>query len=149
MRSSPIRLALLSVMLVIAVGACGCPATNVRDAAARQRRMNIIRDIGLAYLNHRDSVGKAPADAADLQKFTEQHGPDVTAALTDGSFTFIYGVTPDDMGKQKGASRTVVGYDAEFAKDKGFVIVLMGGASVEYVTADQFKSMPKAEPPAN
>jgi hypothetical protein len=138
-----IRWAMLATLLVVTLGACGCPVTKVRQAAARTKRSNTLKVIGLAYMNYFDSTAKAPTQAADLQKYTGGD-PDANAALTDGSFTFIYGVTPAEMSKQKGASQTVVGYDTQFDKDN--VIVLMGDASVQYVSAEEFKKMPQAAP---
>ena len=144
MRSSPFRLALLAVVLVITLGACGCPVTKVREAAARQQRMNSIKIIGLAYLNFTDEhQGQAPQQAADLQKYT-QGDPQANALLTDGSFVFIYGVSVPDMTKQKGLAGTVLGYDKTVETDKG--VVLMGDAAPQYVAADEFKTMTKATP---
>jgi len=138
-----IRWALLATVAVIMLSACSCPVTKVRQAAARTKRMNTLKVIGLAYHNYYDSLNKAPTQAADLQKYTAGD-PEANAALTDGSFTFIYGVTPAELSKQKGASQTVIGYDTQFDKDN--VIVLMGDASVQYVTSAEFNNMPKAAP---
>jgi hypothetical protein len=143
MRSATLRRALLSVVLIATLGACGCPVTKVRQAAARAKRTNTLKVIGLAYLSYvDDNKGKPPTQAADLQKYTGGD-PDANAALTDGSFTLIYGVTPKDMAKQ-GMSATVLGYDKQFDKDN--VLVLMGDGSVRIVTAEEFKTMPQAAP---
>jgi hypothetical protein len=141
-----IRLVLLTTLIVVCVSACGCPVTRVREAAARAQRMNSIKIIGLAYLNYCDDVknnGKAPQAAADLQKYTEGDAQS-NALLNDGSFVFIYGVTQQDMMKQKGMSQTVLGYDKAVETDKG--VVLMGDGATQYVTADEFKKMTKATP---
>jgi hypothetical protein len=138
----PVRLVLLTALLVVCVGACGCPVTKVREAAARQQRMNSIKVIGLAYHNYLDANGgKAPQQAADLQKYT-MGDPQANALLTDGTFVFVYGVKVTDM--KEGASQTVLGYDKAAETDKG--IVLMGDAMTQYVAADEFKKMPKAAP---
>jgi hypothetical protein len=139
-----IRRVLLTTVLVVTVCACGCPVTKVREAAARTQRMNSMKVLGLAYLSYcDDNKGKPPQQAADLQKYT-QGDPGANALLSDGSFVFIYGVTPQDMGKQKGTSQTVLGYDKAAETDKG--IVLMGDGATQYVTADEFKKLTKAAP---
>ncbi len=141
-----IRCFLLATVAIVMLSACSCPITKVRQAAARTQRINTIKMIGIAYHNFCDSnPGKAPAAAADLQKFTAGD-PAANAALTDGSFTFIYGVTLADM-QQKGLSLTVIGYDTQF--DKGNVIVLMGDSLAQYVSSAEFEKMPKAAPAAN
>jgi len=143
MRSLTLRRALLSIVLVVTLGACGCPVTKVRQAAARTKRMNTLKVIGLAYISYiDDNKGKPPAQAADLQKYTAGD-PDASAALTDGSVTLIYGVTMKDMAKQ-GPGNVVLGYDTQFDKDN--VIVLMGDGSVKLVTPEEFKTMPQAAP---
>jgi hypothetical protein len=139
-----VRLVVLALVMVGTLGACGCPVTRVREAAARAQRMNSIKIVGLAYLNYcDDNKGKPPQQAADIQKYTEGD-PQANALLTDGSFVLIYGVTVQDMQKQKGASQTVLGYDKAVETDKG--IVLMGDGATQYVTADEFKKMTKATP---
>jgi hypothetical protein len=141
-----IRLVLLTTILVTCVGACGCPVTRVREAAARAQRMNSIKIIGLAFVSYCDDVknkDKPPREPADLLKYAEGD-PQANALLTDGSFVFIYGVTTQDMMKQKGMSQTVLGYDKAVETDKG--IVLMGDGATQYVTADEFKKMTKATP---
>jgi hypothetical protein len=139
-----IRRALLTTILVVCVGACGCPVTKVREAAARAQRTNSIKVIGLAYLSYGDdNKGKAPQQAADLQKYTGGD-PGANALLSDGTFVLIYGITTQDMMKQKGMSQTVLGYDKAVEADKG--LVLMGDGAVQYVTADEFKKMTKATP---
>jgi hypothetical protein len=135
-------------LLVVCVGACGCPVTRVREAAARTQRMNSIKVIGIAYLSYCDDIknkGQAPREPADLLKYTEGDTQS-SALLSDGSFVFIYGVTMQDMMKQKGLSQTVLGYDKAVETDKG--IVLMGDGATQYVTADEFKKMTKATPAA-
>jgi hypothetical protein len=144
MRSSPLRLVLLTIVLVITVGACGCPVTKVREAAARQQHMNSMKVIGLAYLNYcDDNKGKAPQQAADLQKYLNGD-PGATALLSDPSFVFIYGVSSQDLSKQQGISQTVLGYDKSAETDKG--VVLMADGATQYVAADEFKKMTKAAP---
>jgi hypothetical protein len=143
MRSSILRRAVLSVVLVVTLGACGCPVAKVRQAAARTKRMNTLKIIGLAYHSYLDdNKGKPPTQAADIQKYTGGD-PDANAALTDGSFTLVYGVTLKDMAKQR-PENVVLGYDTQF--DPNNVIVLMGDGSVKLVTPDEFKTMPRAAP---
>jgi prepilin-type processing-associated H-X9-DG protein len=129
------------------LGLSGCGVGKVREAAARQKRMNTLKMIGLAYLSYLDDVknkGEPPAKAADLQPYLGGDA-DANAALTDGSFVLNYGLTVKDMQKT-GMSQTVLGYDAQ--SDKERVMVLMCDGSVQVVTPDAFKAMPQASPAA-
>ncbi len=135
---------LLAAVLVATLTACGCPVTKVREAAARTKRMNSIKIIGLAYHNYvDDNKGQPPQQAADLVKYSEGD-PQVHALLTDGSFVFLYGVPLADIQKGRGMAQTVLGYDKAVETDKG--IVLMADGSTVYTTAADFKNMTKAAP---
>jgi hypothetical protein len=122
---------------------------KVRRAAARTERMNAIRNIGIMYKFSTVQLvvwGPPPSPPKQASDLLER-GPvfdDAKTALTDGSFVLIYRVYPDDMQNQGGASQLVLGYEPRVATDEGFV--LMGDGEVKYVTAEEFKTLPKAEP---
>src|SRR5262245_60230 len=128
------------VLFGLALSLCGCG--NVQQAAARAKRMNAVRAIGIAYHNYLDAnAGKPPMQSSDLKKHLAEF-PDAAAALDDGSFTFIYGVKLTDM--TKGGGQTVLGYEPQAETDKG--VVLMGDGDVRYVDAAEFKTLTKAAP---
>jgi hypothetical protein len=121
---------------------------KTREAAARAKRIN---DIKAIYAMYQESLiwfmgppRTPPKQASDLTSTAVgQLSADASAALTDGSFVFIYRVGPFDMQDQGGASQLVLGYERQAAMDEGFV--LMGDGEVKYVTAEEFKTLPKAE----
>jgi hypothetical protein len=121
---------------------------ETRVAAARAKRINDIKTI---YAMYQESLiwimgppRSPPKRASDLTSAAVgQLGVDASTALTDGSFIFIYRVGLYDMQDQGGASQLVLGYEPQAATDEGFV--LMGDGEVKYVTAEEFKTLPKAE----
>jgi hypothetical protein len=128
------------VVLAAALLVPGCG--GVRQAAARQKRANELKIVGLAYHNYMDANGgKAPQQAADLQQYT-MGDPGANAALTDGSLVFVYGVKLADM--TGGASSTVIAYESQVPQSGGHVI--MGDGSVMTVTAQGFQGMTVAKP---
>ena len=130
-------LALVGLAVLLAGTGCG----GMRQAAAKQKRMNDVKVIGLAYHNFVDAEAKAPTQAADLVKYMGGD-PGGTKAISDGSFVFLYGVKPIDM--TQGTSLTVVGHDAAAPTAGG--LVLMGDGSVRQVTAAEFQGLVKAQP---
>jgi hypothetical protein len=121
---------------------------EARVAAARAKRINNIKAIHGMYEESQiwiiGSLRTPPKQASDLTRtIAGQVNADASAALTDGSFIFIYHVSPFDMQDQGGAAELVLGYEPQAATDEGFV--LMGNGEVKYVTAEEFKTLPKAE----
>jgi hypothetical protein len=135
---------LVNVTLLLAVAALCLACGNVQQAAARSKRMDQIKQIGLLYHECLDANGKAPAGVQDLAKMA-QGDPDATAAVAlvqSGQVVFIYNVKVTEM--TQGASDTVLGYEAGVPAGGGFV--LLGDGSVRQMTAAEFQAAPKAQP---
>jgi hypothetical protein len=127
-------------MLILAVIAL-VPGCGMQQAAARAKRTNDLKAIGLAYHNYHQTFGKGPAKAEDLKEFLYD---DASAwnALQSGDVVLIYGVNIA-TGMPQGASITVLGHEKDASTKSG--LVLLGDASVKSMTADEFKAAPKAQ----
>lgn len=131
---------LVNVGLLVAVAAL-CVACA--GAAAKQKRMNDLKQIGLAYHNFCDSnFGKAPTAPQDLINVDPTAAPAI-ALLQNGEVVFIWGVKIQDM--KQGTANTILAYEAGVPTNGG--IVLMADGSVRQVTAAEFQQTPKAQPP--
>jgi hypothetical protein len=128
-------LLLLSATVFLLVG-CG-----FRSAAQRMKRSNQLKLIGLAYHDYYDSFAKGPSGPEDLKNYMEG-GNDAHQALVNGDFVVIWNVRiPEMVG---GTGSTVLGYEKDVPSKGG--LVLMGDASVQQMSADEFKNAPKATP---
>jgi hypothetical protein len=130
------RLISVTLVAVFAVILLGCG--GVQQAAQRQKRSNDLKQIGLAYHNYLDAEGKAPQQAADLQKYL-QDAPAVSQALQNGQYVLLWGAKLQSM--PAGAPNTVLGYEADVPTKGGNV--LMGDASVRTMTAQEFQAAAK------
>jgi hypothetical protein len=130
---------LIGVVIALLLG-CG----GVRNAAARVQRSNRLKAVALAYINYcDDNRGKAPAGAADLQRYVSEF-PDVSQALQNGDIVVFWNVRfPDDM-QQQGTSNTVLAYEKDVPAKGG--MVAMGDGSVREMTAQEFQTAGKATP---
>lgn len=133
--STPVRWVCVSLALVMLLTGC-----NVRQAAQKQKKMNELKAIGIAYHNYVDANAKAPTAATDLKPYL-QGFPEAERMLADGTVVFLYGVKPNEM--PQGSSLTVVAYEAQAPTSGG--IVLLGDGSVKTVTANEFQGLSKAE----
>jgi Protein of unknown function (DUF1559) len=118
------------------------PPPAAGDAAERLKKMNDLKQIGLAYHNFFAATTKAPAKVEDLEPYYEKN-PKITAALKDGTYVFFYNVKLTDM--VNGSSNTILGYEKD-APTKGGA-VLFGDGSVKPLTADEFAKA--AKPPGH
>jgi prepilin-type processing-associated H-X9-DG protein len=137
----PQRVVSVVLVAVVAVLLLGCG--GVQQAAQRQKRANDLKQIGLAYQNYLDAEGKAPGQAADLQKYLLE-SPPTYQALVNGQYVVLWGATLQSM--TAGTSNTVLGYEADVPTKGGNV--LMGDGSVRIMTVPEFQAAPKAKTPA-
>lgn len=100
---------------------------------------NDLKQIGLAYHNHIDSVAKAPAKAEDLAPYFD-NSKKLLDHLKTKRIEFYYGVTIAQM--TEGTSNTILAFE-QAAPDKGG-LVLFGDGSVKKLTAGEFEKAPKA-----
>ncbi|HKB41091.1 MAG TPA: hypothetical protein VKD72_31980, partial [Gemmataceae bacterium] len=104
-----------------------------------QKKINDLRQIGLAYHNCCDATQRAPTKVDDLAPFYEKDAR-ITQALTNGDYIFLWGVKPTVM--IQGTSNTVLAYERSVPISGG--LVLMGDGSVKKMTQQEFVKAPKA-----
>jgi hypothetical protein len=130
---SAVRIAAACALLVLAARAA---------PAADARTVNDLKQIGLAFHNYIDAVGKAPAKAEDLAPFFE-NDKRLLGLLKNEDIVFFYNVTLAQM--TAGTSNTVLAYDKDVPTKGG--PVLMGDGSVKKMSAAEFKSATLAGKP--
>ena len=144
MKLAPIvRVGMVCIALfVLLTSGCG----KLRDAAARTKKSNDLKQIGLLYHNYLDShKGMAPANADDLAKMAsgDPQVGQVVQAVKSGQFVILWGSTITEISKGPGGvSSTVLGYEKDVPAAGG--LVLMADASTRNMTAAEFQAAPKA-----
>lgn len=135
----------VNVMLVLVfLGLC-VACGGVQQAAARSKRMNEMKQLGLLYFNFSESHGGQPPK--DIEEFQQAAAgdPDAMSVLNlikSGQITFLYGARMQDM--TQGTSNTILAHEATVPANGG--IVLMADGSVKQMTAAEFQAAPKAQP---
>jgi hypothetical protein len=123
----------LALAAVLTTLGCG-----VQEAAARTKRSNQLKSIGLAYHNCNDQNKKGPANADELAKFGAL--PDEVAAVKTGEIVVQWNaVIPGSF--PAGAGETVLAYEKDVPTKGG--MVLMGDATVRTMTAQEFGAAAK------
>ena len=140
MRGVPRRLMTVSLILGVVALLLGCGGVaKVREAAARAKKVNQLKQVGLAYHNFQDNNIKPPAGAADLLPLLKAD-PETAQALQSGDIVVLWGAkVPADF--PQGTSVTVLGYDKDVPTKGG--PVLLGDASVQTMTVAEFNAAPR------
>jgi hypothetical protein len=121
--------------------ACGA----VGNAAARQKTMNDIKQVSLAYILFLEDKKAPPADEKDFTAFVSVKQPDAVAAwsnLQAAGYKVYWGVHP--LKLTSGSSNTVLIYPGD-APAKGGIVGFADG-SVRELNAAEFNAA--AKPPA-
>jgi hypothetical protein len=85
---------------------------KVREAAERQKRMNDLRQVGIAFQNYHEANRTFPPDEATFVKWAQTNAPEVVPIVQSGQYTILYGaVTIPALVAGDGTSNTVIGYD--------------------------------------
>jgi hypothetical protein len=140
MRNVPQRLAAVGLVLGVVALLLGCGGVGkVREAAARAKRTNQLKLVGLAYHSYQDNNIKPPSGVADLLPLLSSE-PDAAQALQSGEFVILWGAkVPQDF--PQGTSVTVLGYDKDVPTKGG--LVLLGDGSVQNMTLAEFNAAPR------
>jgi len=128
------RVTLSVVAALVAALSLAGPARAQLTAAERAKRINDLKQIGLAYHNFNDANRKGPEKAADLGPFVE-NDKRLLGLLENKDIVFQYGVALKDM--TDGTSNTVLAYDKDAPAKGG--LVLMADGSVKNMSAEDFK----------
>jgi hypothetical protein len=126
---------------VFALLSLSCGA--VRQAAHNQKKINDLKQMGLAYINYCVSMNKGPANADDLLPYLENDTLFVQRVKSE--FTIIWGVNLQDTKsfEPQGLNSTVLGYETTVPTSGG--PVLMASGEVRQMTAAEFKAAPQAK----
>jgi hypothetical protein len=142
-RTKPILVAIAIACVTAALPACG----GVREAAARQKTSNDIKQITLGYHNFAAEKSRPPADEKEFTGWAEAGDPEATAAflrLLAAGYKVYWGT--DVRRLPAGAGDTVLVYHMD-APTKGGLVGMADG-SVRTMTADEFGKAAKPTPPA-
>jgi hypothetical protein len=121
----------LSCLALVAVLGCG---KGSGDPIHDKKMSNDLKQLGLAYHNYMDAMGKGPNKPDDLSPYVE-NDQRLINPLKSGEIVLIYDVKMTDM--PDGANNYVLGYAKDVPTKGG--LVLRGDASVATMTADEFK----------
>jgi hypothetical protein len=124
--------------------ACGATG-KIRDAAARTKTVNDLKQLGMSYHNFHDSNARGPRDPqewANSPVISAEEKPLIAQTGPGGRFVIAWNVKFSQM--TAGLSQTVLGYESHVPTAGG--PVLMADGSVVMMTAADFAQAPK--PPA-
>jgi hypothetical protein len=108
--------------------------------ADQAKKVNDLKQIGLAYHNFVSAMGKPPTSAADLEPYLEKDSK-VPAAIKDGTYVVYWNVKFTDL--TNGTSNTLLGYEKDAPTQGGAVLFADGSAKT--LTVEDFAKA--AKPP--
>lgn len=133
-------------LLTLALG-CGSsrPTPETEDTVMNRD----LENFGEMYRMVSLATGKPPRNLNDVKQAEAGLTGGLTQ-LTEGNFVVFWGTPLTDLGEEAGRvpSDKVLAYEKQVPEQGGHVLLL--DRTIKKVTADEFKSMPKAgaEPPA-
>src|SRR4051794_27340191 len=144
MKLSPSRI--FGAACATAVIACLLACGNVREAAARQKRMNDFKQLGLAYHDYHATNNSGPADQQAFLQWAQKTSPEAAPIIQQtgpgGPIKFEYGKWRLPKDFEQGASNTVLAVDNQVWSG-GLKVVLMGDGSVQLMTDAQIAAAPR------
>jgi len=118
--------------------------TGCSGGRDRAIRMNHLKQIGLAYHTYYQDALKGPSKPDDLANHLE-NDQNILNLMRSGEVVVIWNISfPEVSRMAAGSAGTVLGYEKAVPEKGGFVVFVDG--VVKDVTADEFKSLPKATP---
>jgi hypothetical protein len=129
----------LAVLVGVVVGSTAGCGTSGGSAAVREETFHnaSLQEVGDLYRSHLTDAGKPPTKAAEFAKY-EMGLPTGYKELKSGNVVVFWGAPLSDS-----ASDTVLAYEKTTPESGGYVL-MQDGKTIERMTADQFKSAPKA-----
>src|SRR5689334_19430341 len=135
MKFSPSRLfgAACATAVVACLLACGATA-KVREAAARQKRMNDFKQLGIAYHTYHDVNQSGPPDQQAFLQWAQKMEPEAVQFIQQtgpgGPIKFEYGKWRLPKDFEQGSSNTILAVDSQ-TWSGGMKVVLMGDGSAQ------------------
>lgn len=135
---------------VVAILMCACVVLVWLPNKHRQLLEYDFKKLALLYHEYNAAHDKAPSGLTDLESFIPEdqfgiNSPDMYDAprafemIRDGRFVIIWDAAILSDGDEN--EKYVLGYESNASEDGG--LVMRAGGSVRYVTAEQFKALPR------
>lgn len=129
--------ALTVALMALVVLLPGCGGGKKQDKGADAPRLELMK-FALAYHEFADQNRKGPARLDDLQKKRSEF-PAAAKLIQDGGFVVIWNAVLFPNSDEN--DKHVLGYE-KAVPDKGG-LVLLGGGTIQQMTAEEFKKTPK------
>ena len=128
--------------LALLAAGCSTGATN-SPPTATETADTLLRDVGELYRNYQNNKKKPPGSLTDLVS-VRTVGPNGYEAARTGKLVVRYGATLPDLAEDPGQSSSdqVLAYESSVPESGGQVLML--NRTIKSMSADEFKSAPKA-----